>query len=126
MFKPLLLSFIIAISSITSAFAATVNINQADIATLAENLKGIGIKKAKAIVDYRQENGDFNSIEDITNVKGIGLKTLEKNREYLAVKNPEEEKSTENKKEDNKMPTEKDTAKATEKEVEKTSKDTNE
>lgn len=126
MLKKLLLSFIIAISLLTSAFAATVNINQADIATLAENLKGIGIKKAKAIVDYRQENGNFNSIEDITNVKGIGPKTLEKNREYLAIKNPEDEKSTENKKEDNEMPTEKDTTETTEKEVEKTPKDTNE
>ena len=85
MFKKLLLSSIIAISLLTSAFAATVNINQADIVTLAENLKGIGMKKAKAIVDYREANGDFNTIDDIVNVKGIGPKTLQKNRESLSV-----------------------------------------
>ncbi|HHL18368.1 MAG TPA: helix-hairpin-helix domain-containing protein [Thiothrix sp.] len=85
MFKKLLLSSIIAILLLTSAFAATVNINQADIVTLAENLKGIGMKKAKAIVDYREANGDFNTIDDIVNVKGIGAKTLQKNRESLSV-----------------------------------------
>ncbi len=85
MLKKLLLSSIIAISLLSSAFADMVNINQADITTLAENLKGIGMKKAKAIIDYREANGDFNTIDDITNVKGIGPKTLAKNRESLSI-----------------------------------------
>jgi competence protein ComEA len=96
MLKKLLLSSIIAFSLLASAFAMTVNINQADIATLAENLKGIGIKKAKAIVDYRKENGNFNSIDDITNVKGIGPKTLAKNRESLSIGESEIESNTAN------------------------------
>ena len=37
-----------------------------------ETLSGIGESKAKSIVDYRSENGDFSAIEDITNVSGIG------------------------------------------------------
>ena len=74
MLKQLLLSAIIALSLLTSAFASIVNINQADIATLAENLKGIGIKKAKAIVDYREANGNFNTIDDLTKVKELARK----------------------------------------------------
>ncbi len=62
-----------------SAFAA-VNINQAEAVEIADELKGIGLSKAKAIVAYRLENGPFETVEQLTEVKGIGLKTVEKNR----------------------------------------------
>lgn len=90
MLKQLLLSSIIAVSLLTTVFADMININKADIVTLAENLKGIGVKKAKAIVDYREENGSFSTIDDITNVKGIGAKTLEKNREFMSTEEKNE------------------------------------
>jgi len=41
------------------------------------------VKKAQAIIDYRKANGDFKTIEALTEVKGIGLKTVEKNRDLI-------------------------------------------
>jgi competence protein ComEA len=61
-----------------------VNLNTASVQELC-TLVGIGEVKAKAIIAWRQENGSFNSIEDFTCVKGIGEKTLEKNRHRLCV-----------------------------------------
>ena len=44
-----------------------------------------GPAKAQAIVEYRRENGAFKSIEQLAMVKGIGLKTVEKNRDRIVV-----------------------------------------
>lgn len=60
-----------------------VNINQASAEMLAEKLNGIGMQKAKAIVEYRDKYGAFNSLENILEVKGIGPSFLEKNRDKL-------------------------------------------
>ncbi|WP_100488652.1 helix-hairpin-helix domain-containing protein [Sporolactobacillus pectinivorans] len=54
-----------------------VNINTADETDL-QNLSGIGPAKAKAILQYREEHGPFKSVDDLTNVSGIGEKSLEK------------------------------------------------
>jgi len=67
------------------AHAAQVDINTADAATLAQNLNGIGASKAQAIVDYRTANGRFGSVDDLVNVQGIGIKTLDRIREFLTV-----------------------------------------
>ena len=48
------------------------------------SLKGIGMNKAKIIVEYRKGHC-FKTLEELANVKGIGLKTIEKNRENLTV-----------------------------------------
>jgi competence protein ComEA len=64
---------------------ATVNINQADAATLAQQLNGIGLKKAEAIVSYREQHGPFKSADDLLNVTGIGPATVEKNRSLITV-----------------------------------------
>ena len=65
--------------------AGPVNINQADAGHLESELVGIGPDKAAAIVQYRQEKGPFASVDDLVKVKGIGAKTIEKNRENLTV-----------------------------------------
>ena len=62
-----------------------VNINTADAATLAEAIRGVGIKRAEAVVAYREAHGPFRSVEELAGVKGIGAKTVEKNRDRLTV-----------------------------------------
>lgn len=54
-----------------------VNINQANQSEL-ESLPGIGKVKAKRIIEYRKKNGKFHTIDDLSNVSGIGSKTVEK------------------------------------------------
>ena len=68
-----------------NAVAAPVNINTADAKTISDALSGIGLKKAEAIVKYRTEKGLFKSAEDLTNVKGIGEKTIAKNKKDILV-----------------------------------------
>ena len=72
-------------SSSVLAGAMTIDINSADATVLAEHIKGIGEKKAQEIVRYRNENGPFLNIEELTNVTGIGEKTVEMNRSRLTV-----------------------------------------
>lgn len=60
-----------------------VNINQANAEELAQKLNGIGAQKAKAIVEYREKYGAFNSVENILEVQGIGPAFLEKNKDKL-------------------------------------------
>ncbi|MBB5207311.1 ComEA family DNA-binding protein [Chiayiivirga flava] len=81
MLGSLLLSLVLALPAMA---ADTVDINTADAATLAAVLDGVGDAKAQAIVAYREENGPFQSVDQLAEVKGIGLKTLEKNRDRIA------------------------------------------
>ena len=64
---------------ISSQEIQVIDINKADIETLAL-LKGVGEKRAKAIITYRELNGEFKSLEDLKNVKGVGQRTLELNK----------------------------------------------
>ncbi len=66
-------------------WAGQVNINSADASTLASELKGIGDKKAQAIVEYRKQNGPFSLVNDLENVKGISAKIVEKNKENISL-----------------------------------------
>jgi len=85
-FKHLLASVLLALamSGIASA-NDTVNINTADAATLARVLHNVGPAKAEAIVAWREENGAFKSMEQLALVKGIGLNTVERNRERIVI-----------------------------------------
>ncbi|WP_417345569.1 ComEA family DNA-binding protein [Ferrimonas sp.] len=56
-----------------------ININTADAEQIAAQMKGVGLSKAKAIVAYREQNGPFTDLAQLTEVKGIGEKTLEQN-----------------------------------------------
>lgn len=62
-----------------------VNLNTADAATLARDMEGIGATKAQAIVEHRKSKGAFRSVDELALVKGIGSKTLERNRTRLTV-----------------------------------------
>lgn len=68
----------------SSKEAGKININQADLTQL-QQLSGIGEKKAQAIIDYRNENGSFKTIEDLAKVTGIGEKTVEKLRDSITI-----------------------------------------
>ncbi|MEM7404884.1 MAG: helix-hairpin-helix domain-containing protein [Pseudomonadota bacterium] len=53
-----------------------VDINAADAATIAAAIDGVGLKRAAAIVAYREANGPFTSVQDLTMVRGVGEKTV--------------------------------------------------
>ena len=85
-FVTVLKSLVLALALSASAFAAErVNINTADAATIAAALNGVGEAKAQAIVAYRTEHGPFKSADQLAEVKGIGLKTVERNRDLIEV-----------------------------------------
>ena len=84
--KTLFSSLILSLALAGAAIAGeTVNINTADAATIDRVLVNVGPAKAQAIVDYRKANGAFRSAEQLAMVKGIGLKTVEKNRDRIAL-----------------------------------------
>ena len=62
---------------------AAVNINQASAVELAEKLEGIGEARAQLIIEYREQHGPFTSVDQLLNIKGIGLAILEKNRKKI-------------------------------------------
>ena len=57
-----------------------VNINLADAETLAAVLDGVGVVKAEAIIRYREMHGGFATIEELANVSGIGMSTVDRNQ----------------------------------------------
>ncbi len=70
------------------AAAGPVDINTADAETLSAELDGVGLAKAKAIVEYRKKYGPFKSADDLSLVKGIGDRTVEINRENIRINKP--------------------------------------
>ncbi|MGH8215482.1 MAG: ComEA family DNA-binding protein [Rhodanobacteraceae bacterium] len=84
MFRKSLAALALCLAFSLPALAATpVNINKADAQTIATSLDGVGLAKAQAIVSYRSAHGAFKSVDDVGNVKGVGDKTLARNREAI-------------------------------------------
>lgn len=81
--KTLALSALLA--SAAHAGGERVNINTADAATLDRVLDGVGPSKAEAIVAHRKANGAFKSVDQLAAVKGIGLSTVERNRDRIVI-----------------------------------------
>lgn len=74
--------------ALTNAWAEPIDLNSANAQSIAETIVGIGPQRAKAIVEFRESNGPFSSIDDLVLVKGIGAATLEKNRDNIKVITP--------------------------------------
>jgi competence protein ComEA len=60
-----------------------VNINEADAATIADILVGIGVSRAAAIVEYREQHGDFTTLEQLIEVNGVGEATVFNNKDRI-------------------------------------------
>ena len=82
--RNILCAFLLCFSALTVA-ADVVDINSADAATLIKVLKGVGPDKASAIIAYRQEHGPFKNAYQLTEVKGIGKKLVDMNRDVIMV-----------------------------------------
>lgn len=81
-FASLLLSLLVLGGA---AASDKVNINTADAETLARVLTNVGQSKAEQIVAHRAANGPFKSADELATVKGIGLATVERNRDRIEV-----------------------------------------
>jgi competence protein ComEA len=79
--KALGVALALALGSVT---AAPVDINTADAQSLTAGIKGVGTAKAQAIVDYREQHGRFQTVDELAQVRGIGPSTVERNRDNLS------------------------------------------
>lgn len=82
LFTALVLSLLVSVSALA---AGKVDINRDNAAAIAAGLNGVGPAKAEAIVAHREKNGPFKSADQLVEVRGIGLATVEKNREVITV-----------------------------------------
>ena len=88
--KRFILSLLATTILAAAAWAAEpVNVNTASAEEIAANLKGIGPSKARLIVEYREANGSFVHADELVNVKGIGIKTIDRNRGLILLENDE-------------------------------------
>jgi len=78
--KLFLVLLVTGLLSFAAWAAGPVNVNTASAEEISESLKGIGLSKARLIVSYREANGTFAHVDELVNVKGIGIKTVDRNR----------------------------------------------
>lgn len=69
--------------STATTVSPLININTADVQMLTKSIKGIGAKRAEAIVQYREKNDKFKSLNDLALVPGLGKKFVKNNYELL-------------------------------------------
>lgn len=74
-----------ALAETASPPLVSVNINTASAGEIAEVLEGVGESKAQAIVEYRDANGSFSSVDELAQVKGIGQATLSRNQQRITL-----------------------------------------
>ncbi len=89
--RPALLASLLTLGALAAQAANAgepVNINTADAKTLAASLDGVGISKAEAIVAYRDRQGPFQHPDELVKVKGIGLSTVDRNRNVIRLDVP--------------------------------------
>jgi competence protein ComEA len=85
--RKLLVAVLVSLPLMLAA-AQTVNINTADKETLM-TVKGVGEKRAEAIIAFRQQNGPFKSVDDLLLVQGVGKAIVEDNRDKLSTRDGE-------------------------------------
>lgn len=86
-FTVTLQSLVLALMLTLTAYATDkVDINTASAAELDRVMVNVGPSKAQAIIAHRQANGPFKSVEELALVKGIGLNTVERNRDHIEVR----------------------------------------
>ena len=74
-----------AVHGDTDNGATKVSINHASAEQLAQALNGVGLKKAQAIVSYREEYGPFKTLDDLKQVPGMGSALVERNLAHLTL-----------------------------------------
>ncbi len=87
-FSKLIFALVLVLSG-SFALAGPVNVNTAGAEELAQELNGVGLKKAQAIIAYREEHGPFVDIAQLAAVKGIGERLLERNLDNVRLSDPE-------------------------------------
>lgn len=87
MIRNVLMALILSLALAQAGLAQdmTVDINTASAEQLAEALEGVGPAKSEAIVAYREANGDFEHVDELVNVRGIGLRTVDQNRDRIEI-----------------------------------------
>jgi competence protein ComEA len=92
--RPALLASLLTLGSLVAHAGEPVNINTANPESLAAALDGVGISKARAIVAYREKQGPFQHPDELVNVKGIGLSTVDRNRDVIRLEVPKQAKKS--------------------------------
>ena len=88
--KKLTTFLVAALFGLVAWASQPVNVNSASAEEIAESLKGIGMSKAEAIVAYREANGSFSHVDQLVNVKGIGVRTIDQNRGMILLQDGKE------------------------------------
>ncbi|QOC23847.1 ComEA family DNA-binding protein [Wenzhouxiangella sp. AB-CW3] len=84
-FKLVIVALLLSLAVVQTGLAdeARIDVNTATVEELAETLHGVGMAKAQAIVEHRETNGPFEHIDELIEVQGIGLRTVDNNRERI-------------------------------------------